>query len=279
MKLTSIEIHPANSSNVCVLSFRDPSRQNPYNVVSVGGLDAETIVARYYPGTTPGTKYYDLSPEKREAVISIELNPRPSEQETYSSLRDNLYRMIASSRTGTLQLQFKNGDDVVAAVSGVVRKFETPHFETTPKITLTIECEDGMLRALDPVDVDVSGFDPELTTILDDLSTAHHGFKFEMLFPGTLTSFVMHDSLDTDWTFSVAPEGNFQGGDVLHYSSVYNDKYLYIMRGFAKIPIADAIVPGSVWPIMFPGENTFWFENWNSLEWQALSYYPTYWGV
>ncbi len=47
MRVTSVELHPANSSDICVLSFRDPTHANPYNVKEIIGLDADEIVPRF----------------------------------------------------------------------------------------------------------------------------------------------------------------------------------------------------------------------------------------
>src|SRR5690349_10437174 len=119
MKLTSIEIHPENSSDVAILSFRDPNTINPYNVKGITGLDADEIVPRSYGGSG-SFKFYNLSLLNREIVFKVGLNPRFSDHKSYSDLRDNLYRMISSSRTGKIQIQFKRGTDVIAVISGFV---------------------------------------------------------------------------------------------------------------------------------------------------------------
>lgn len=156
MKITSVELHPSGSSDICVLSFRDPSRANAYNVKAMVGLDADSIVARYYKGLG-SSKAYNLSLEKRDVVIRIGLNPDFSQDETYSDLRDDIYRMIASSRTGLLQIQFKNDLAVLGVVSGFVQKVEAPHFQQEPEVQITVECLDPMIRGLDPINVDISG--------------------------------------------------------------------------------------------------------------------------
>lgn len=128
MKLTSVEIHPDGSSNVLALSFRDPQALNPFNVESITGLDPETIIPKYYGGS--GTaRFYDMAVLKRQPVIVVKLNPDYSNNETPASLRDMIYKCIASSRTGKVQLQFKNGTTVVAVTSGFVSKVEAPQFE------------------------------------------------------------------------------------------------------------------------------------------------------
>lgn len=280
MKVTSVEIRPANSSNVTVLSFRDPTRQNPYNVKAILGLDADNIVPKFYGVSgTSATAFYNLSVEDREIVMAIALNPDFSAGKSYSDLRDDLYRTIQSSRTGQVQLRFLNEAVVVAAMSGFVTKVEAPQFEQNQEVRITLDTGKELLQALNPVIVDVTGLDPVLTTIVDDISTAPHAFDFEMAFSGFVATFSITNPFDPDWSFEVSPVGGFGNGDVLHFSSNQKDKKLYIQRGPTVIQLADVIAPGSIWPIMFPGDNPFACENDTMLDWVSISYYPTYWGV
>lgn len=280
MKLTSVEIHPANSSEVVVLSFRDPRRLNPYNVTGITGLDADEIVPRYYGNSgNSNDKFFNLVLTKRDIVVRVELNPVFVVDQTYSDLRDALYKVIASSRTGVVQLQFKNGAEVVAAISGFVSKFESPHFDKVPSVQLTINCQGSMLQALDPVNIPLPGLDPALTHIIDDKSTAPHGFKFQMV-AGSVPSMKITDPSNDAWSFEVIPAGGgFHSGDIVFFSSDFNDKYLYLVRSGAVIYLADVITPGSMWPILFPGDNQLAFTNPTSFVWNDISYYPTYWGV
>lgn len=278
MRITSIEFHPANSSDVAVLSFRDPGRQNPYNVKTIVGLDADEIVSRYY-GISGGSNssFYNLTLEQRNLVFRIELNARYGQDETPSDLRDRLYKMIASSRTGLIEIQFKNGTDVIAVISGFIQKLEAAHFTKTPEVQITIDCSDPLLKAPDPVNVDVVGLLPSLTVIEDTLSTAPHGFVFSMNFLDAMDSFTITDS--SDQTFEIEPVGGFLLDDVLYFSSEHNNKQVFLVRGVDTFYLADAIVPGSVWPIIFPGENEFVCATATDLSWDAISYYPTYWGI
>lgn len=279
MKLTSVEIHPANSTEVAVLSFRDPRAINAYNVKSILGLDADEIVSRYY-GSSGSSNYYGLSLEQRMVVMKIGLNPRYSEFETFSDLRDALYRMIASSRTGKVQLQFKNGEDAVAGLTGFVTKLEAPLFEKNQEVQITFNPDEPMLKALEPV-VTAAVVSPGGVTIEDNLSTAPHGFSFVVTVDSPGPSFKVTSPTDSGWSFEVIPSGGFLVGDVFYFSSEYNGKQLHIVRGSDTIYLMDKVTPGSVWPIMFPGVNEFdifttvGFDELSN----AVTYYPTYWGV
>lgn len=280
MKVNSVEIHPASSSDICVLSFRDPKRSNPFNVKGITGLDADEIVPRYYGvSDNSNSKFYNLSLERREIVVLVEMNPDFAENQTYSDLRARLYRLIASSRTGVVQLQFKRDGIVVAAISGFVTKFEASHFSKTPEVQITIRCDDPMLRDLTAYSMIVDDLDPALTNIQDALSTAPHGVTFAMNFLADLSSFVIRGAGADDWSFTVTPAGGFLEDDILHCSSEYNNKQLYVSRGVSIIHLADVVAPGSAWPVIFPGDNLFVCEDSESLAWNSISYYSTYWGV
>lgn len=280
MKVTSVELHPANSSFAAVLSYRDPGRQNPYNVKAIVGLDADELVPRYYGGSGSNA-FYELSLEKREPSFQILLNPRFGEDESYSSLRDDLYKMISSSRKGLIEVQFKNGNTVVAVISGFVKKFEGALFEKEPGVLLALKCPDPMLKAPDRTIVDVSGLDPNETVINDPISTAPHGFTFVMTLIEARGEFRIHDPEDDTWSFEIVPAGGFEAGDVLHFSSESKNKELYLVRDAETIHLADVITPGSMWPIIFPGENTFVVDGAtvSNMTWNSITHYPTYWGV
>lgn len=296
MKVTNVSLY-SNALEVANFSFRDPNSKNPYTAVAIVGLDADEIVSKFY-GTSKveNVKFNLPSLVSREVILRIALNPNFSLGKTYSDLRDTLYRAIASSRTGVIQLRFNNGYATTAALSGSVTKFEAPHFSETAEVQITMRCDDPMLRAIEPVLVDefmlspaspiVEGLaTPASTTVDDPFSTAPHGFAFNLTLNAPTLSFVVKDAINPAWTFTITPgvigaDTGFLAGDQLYFSSETNDKYLYILRGDPAVTIhlIDKIVPGSIWPILFPGGNDFEVVS-SDFDWNAMSYYPAYWGV
>lgn len=289
MNVSVIELHPQNSPEECVLSFRDPARRNSYNIVGATGLDADEIVRKFYGNSASSiAAFYALSMEEREIVLKIALNPNFSEGKSYGDLRDDLYRMIASSRTGLIDIWFRNGEftnpdteivNTVATISGFIEKFESPQFDKKQEVQLTIQCNDALLKSPNLVEIDTEGFDPTLITVDDEISTAPHGFDFEMTFSGFLATLSIFNPFDPSWFFEVSPIGGFGAGDILHFSSNPKDKKLFIERGPTEIPLADVVTPGSIWPILFPRENSLACDNPTVMEWTSISYYPLYWGV
>lgn len=279
MKITSIELHPDKTSIApVVLSFRDPRTLNPYNAMNVTGLDADEIIPKFY-GTDGADNFYSLAQKKRDISILAGLNPNFASGQSYSDLRDALYRIIASSRTGRVTLQLKDALGVVCEVAGFISKMETGHFEKHQEVQLTISCSEPLFKAPSPTVVTVGGLVPSNTVIQDNLSTAPHGMKFVLDFASNLDFFTIIDTTDLTWSFTVTPVGGFLAGDSLHFSSELNGKYLYIQRGSTIIHLADVIEQGSIWPIMFPGANQYNFIHATGMTWNAITYYPSYWGV
>lgn len=280
MKVTSIELNPSVSTDACVFSFKDPTRLNSFNVLDIEGLGADGIVPQFYIGSGSGAKFYNLAPIPRELVFDIEFNPNFAAGETYPGLRDRLYKMIASSRIGQLDVEFKNGNLIVAVVSGFITKLEPAIFSKTPGAKLTINCSDGLLRGKNLIEVDVSDMDTDETLIVDDLSTAPHGVSFELVVTGNIFGITFRDAVLSFTRFEIEPVGGFLIGDVLHVSSEVNEKEVYLVRGGNTIHLADTIRPSAkVWPVIFPGENNIVIEGGGSFEWQAISYKPAYWGI
>lgn len=281
MKLTNIDIQPANSENTINLSFRDPTNQNPYIAKEILGLDVDVIVPKYYGSGLLGDKYYDFTMKKRDIVLKIGLNPEFSIGKTFSMLRDELYKMVSASRTGLLQVRFKNEINTIAAISGFVTKMESPTFVKNPEVNITLTCNDPVLRAVDAVSVDVSELDPVSTIITDSLSTAPHGFVFTALFNANSPAFSIKETVIPNWIFEIFLTGSslveFLIGDRLHFSSEPNSKRVYLERGPSIIHLADKITSTSIWPVIFPGENTFICTS--AIDWESISYYPAYWGV
>lgn len=282
MRVTSVDIYASNSSNFISLSYRDPASKNPFQVKSILGLDADEITPKFYRVGSGGMgKYYDLTLSKRDVVVQIALNPTFALGKSYSGLRDELYKLISSSRTGVVQLQFKDGATTVAAVSGFITKFESPQFAQSPEVQLTIECGDPMLRALAETVVPIAGLNPQSTVVTDALSTAPHGFRFGVKFTAATVSFSIKDAVAASWTFAVdltgSPLVQFAADDELRLSSEYNNRYLHLIRGGVTTHLVDRIVPNSVWPVLFPGANPLVCSN--LVQWDHIKHFLTYWGV
>lgn len=282
MRLTAVDLYSPNFSETITFSLRDLDPTATYMVKNIVGLDADDIVPKFYgSGLNTKPKFFDLGLKAREIAMRVVLNPRFNLDETYSDIRDTLYRAISATRTGMVTLHFRSAGTIVAKISGFITKFEVPYFVKLPEVQITVRCDDPMLRALNPVVFDP----PDLNTvnpvlIPDSLSTAPHGFSLEVVFKLSSPSFTIQDiPTNPEWKFKVSPEGGFLVGDELYLCTEYGKKDLYRVRGSITTHLMDKVEPTSIWPIIFPGSNTFHFPEIATFDWDNITYYAAYWGV
>ena len=282
MRLTSVQMLSPDSSEPITFNVRDANADDRYSVRTILGLDADEIISKYYgTGLVSGKKMYDMRLKPREVVVRIVLNPDVRIGETVGTVRDNLYKAISARRSGNVTLQFKSGATVIASLFGFITKFEVPYFTKLPEVQITVNCDDPTFRAINPVVMEpeeMSALNP--TFVPDSLSTAPHGFTFQVTMTGTLASFTIQDVPTTpDWTWVVTPSGGFLSGDQLFFSSEFSNKYCYMIRGATTTHLMDKISLNSIWPTIFPGQNSFHFLNRASFDWNDLRFLAAYWGV
>lgn len=290
MKINNIDLYCFSPDTVSPrfvanMSFRDPGSHKSYKITGLSGLDAEEISSKFYGYTyMTNRKSYTMSQNKRFVTMEIELLPNYQNGESVSALRDNIYRAIASSRTGDIYLLFKFDTSVIAHVSGHFSKMESDLLTDHPKVTITIDCPDPMLKSVDEIIIDVDEFTNESFTLTDEISTAHHGFTFGVTFTGPCTNFTIAEPMTYDWKFEIIPRlitpeyDGFIVGDQLIFSSIPGSRELQVIRDGVYYHIVDKISPGAFWPIVFPGTNNYDVQGEN-FEWSWMRYYHTYWGV
>jgi hypothetical protein len=281
MRVTNVSLYSNNIETVAFsLSQAEPDAR--YYVRDMTGLDSEDLIPRFYGfGAQTKTKFYDFVLKPRLIVIRFVLNPRFNLDESYSDVRDTLYKSISSARSGLVYLNFNSGGTTVARIAGFITKFEVPYFTPLPEVQLTVRCDDPVLRGISPVlykQIDLKTVNPII--IPDSMSTAPHGFSFQVTFKAACPSFTIQDQQSNpDWKFQVVPAGGFLAGDVLNFSSDYVNKQLYITRGGVITYLVDKITTDSIWPTIFPGITTLYFVDIANFDWNNLEYYATYWGV
>jgi len=283
MKITSIGLY-SDENEVANFDFEDPNSDNPYIAKTVLGLDADEITPKFYGFTKLNrNRMYDFAMKSREIVIRIALRPHRENSESYSSLRDDLYRAVSSSRTGKIDVRFNTGIPWFAYISGFVTKFEVPHSSKDAEATLTIFCEDPIIRGFNASrflsESSPSGLEPFV--VVDHISTAPHGFEIELTLTSELYTFSIIDALaigsDPDWEFKI--DYHFLAGDILNVNSQSGARAIRVTRGVDIFLIADKIAPDSVWPVIFPGTNNITFSNPDSVELGYVEFTPEFWGV
>lgn len=297
MKITSIEL--SNTQDTITINLNNPGSTDPYLINQIVGLDADEIVSRFYSRglAQPTNEYYglyDLVLPKREVTISVMMNPRYTLGDSYSKLRDMMYKMISGGRYGLLNLTFKDGLTSVAKLQGFVTKLETPQFSSVQELNITIICRDPILRGVTEVSIAPSTLNAinDIATINDPLSTCWHGIRYGVQFISETDTYRIWNVLE-GWEFYIYYSYGFKVNDRLRISTEHNNKYVTLnyyptdpnygaivsAAGIPLTSIADKVEPLTTgWPLMFPGNTTFNF-NAASYNWFSFYYTPAYWGV
>lgn len=280
MKIDSIEI--TSGSGLSIVSYLDTrARTDRYVLTGATGLSVDEIQNLGYTATIGNTytRFQSMAPSKRVMVFKFRLNPKWELMDSYSSLRDHLYKMISGSRDGRVTVAFRLGPVVVAEALGSVAKFENDLFSNNQEVTLTIECQNAIFSSPESVLVDTETMPSGTIQITDSLSTAPHGLYLRGVCVGEpFPYFAIVDEAYT-WMFwlSLSSIGGFIAGDIITISNVGSDKHISLERDGNTYNVAQVLLPSSVWPMIFPGENSFVHSG--TVDWEEVSYKHTYWGV
>lgn len=285
MRVTGLDLI-SNDLNVISVGLRQAGEADKFLAKGIFGLDAAELTPKFYAfGANDGSKFYEHSLKPREIVMRLVLNPNYTLNERPASIRDDLYRFVSASRSGELSVVLRSGASSVAQVTGRITKFEVPHFSKIQELQITLVCDDPIFRSISDVELE----EPQLGTswpyyINDALSTAPHGMLMEWeALDDDLTSFGIQDaSADANWFFRVSlPSADT--GDILRISSDYGSKYVSLEVASVETMIASSIETGSLWPVVFPGENVFhpWEVGTDPAAWKLnrVTFKPAYWGV
>lgn len=282
MRVTAVEIHTTTLEEPIEIPLDSSDPKARYAIKSIIGLDADAIFAKFDGwNLNDGSGFYSLNMHSREIVMQVGLRPRFEMDETYSDIRDELYRAISATRTGLIELRFKAGAFYISSIVGSINKVEADLFTNSPEVRITFACDDPMFRGINPVVYEPASLGANrLVVVPDSLSTAPHGFEMQVTFHATSAQFnIQDDPVDPTWVFQVIPSGGFAIGDVLNISSEVSNKQINYVRSGVTTQLADKISPSSVWPIIFPGMNAFHFMEYNKFNWNYLQFNPCYWGV
>lgn len=284
MRITHVDISPEGSSEIISLSLNSPSPYDPYLVKSITELDANELSSLYYGKSSDSTKrFYETSLSKREPVITLSLNPSLTNQSlnTYSKLRDNLYRCVSSSRTGLVSLIFKNKEESVSMLSCRIGNIETDHFSPTQEVAITFVTEKPYFRSLSRVEARPDLYKNLYSfSVTDNLSTSPHGVIFELELREAGKIFEIsppYTSIQPDWKFRLNRTNNFSVGTVFTISSETDNKKVVGQLGPNPVGMADLVATNSVFPIIFPGENQF--KTNLKVHVKSARFYYTYWGI
>lgn len=256
--------------------------ENGYILKTAQGLDPPDLISIVIGFDSVGTPIMDSVAEKREIVLRLGLVPVMSQ--TYSSLRDNLYRFI----NRTVMISLMDDSIVIAQARGFISKVEAVHFSNTPDIQMTIECVEGEFTAPFAINIPWVDLDTLEPVISYEEGTAPTGLELQFycsavigragftIFNHSRVWFVGATQVYNEFTLTFP----LITDDVITISTQPKNKRITLLRAAVTYDLAGYVNAGAVWPKLYPGVNAF---EWDlSTEWMEMvsaSYTPKYWGV
>lgn len=288
-KLRIQEEHPMQGAATwpqptCDLNLNYTDGPNGYTLKEETGLGPPDFKAVVIGFDNTGIPIKDSIPDKR--LISLKIALVPQHGQTYGSLRDALYKLIGRS----VYVKLMDGADVICQTTGYIQKIDPFHMTNRPELIVIIECEDGVFSGPDAVSIPTASFTGQTVPIFNYMDgTAPAGF--ELSFQNTTgvsktgfsitghSEFWHAGSGDVNNTFQIVyPIDNLDIITINTHPKVRSIMMHDNSTGF-DIDLSGYLNAGAVWPVFYPGVNTFtWDLNWVTT-WVLARYIPRYWGV
>lgn len=266
--------------DVAIFDFNNITPDTPYVLTGATGLAADNIVPFRYTQNQYGVDLYSMSLNDRDITLKIGLNPSYSSTGQKEDLRDDLYRIIYSSHVPKLWFDLYNGSTFISTINGVVTKMEAALFTSKPEVEITLKCYEPLFKASTSTTISSGSFSAGFLTCNYAQGTAPAGFTASFSVASAINHFGLFPS-DSSWEFKVV--NSFLVGDIITFSSNSSSKDIYLTRGSSTIvKLANRLTSYSIWPILFPGSNSFEVRTSggaSAVSFLGGSYYQSYWGV
>lgn len=285
MRVNKIRLRSEKLGEIFTLSLFTTAIPQPYEIKAATGLDADSIHPVTYGSDVSGDRFYTMSLDSRDIVMRIGLNPDVGNSETFSDLRSKVQRAIAASRNPLVTIDLLMDSTVVASINGHISSFVASLFVALPEIQLKVTCDTDPLFIGPLVTLsDLSEVNTTGTLELDyAVGTAPTGINTVVNITNPMSSFGFAGT-DGEWLFNVIY--TFLTNDTLIINTEPGNLEVSVVRynptitAYETINLGDRVESSSLWPILFPGLNTYLIAASVGLyEIESFSYYPRYWGV
>lgn len=283
MSVNKMRLRSTIIGDIFTLDLAGTGSASNYILKAATGLDLDDVSAVGYGSSSTGVKFFTMSQNTRTIVLKIGLNPSYSEGETFQEMREKIYKAVAGGRNPLVNFDLMDGSTIKSTIQGTISKVESDIFTNSPSVQVTLTCPSPLFSAPEPIEVDVESLPSGTIEIVMTDGTAPTGFEAEVTFTHALASFGL-SSADNEWQFVIVY--NFLVGDVLFLScdpenlDLYVTRHNYTLDIDEEIRLADRVTATSLWPLLFPGANTFDIigtTDYYILD--SVSYVPKYWGL
>lgn len=285
MNITGIRLRAGdriwNKPNTITFPLREVAEDYPYILVASTGLgppeELTPAVQDFHMfGAQAGTANVHMVSERREVVFRVGLNPNFGSEQSYSSLRDEIYKLIASDSQGYVTLELLNGNTLVAYAVGRFGRVEATHFVEQPELQVTIrfEKENVVFRGDETIVAPSFGNSP-LALVYE--GTAPTPMKIKSSFYGNRNDWYIRDIIGPNWTFMVIYD--FLTGDELEVDTDSTNFHVLLTRNSVTTEITQHVVAGEAFvPLIYPGVNNYDWPN-SGYAIDEISYLNRYWGI
>ena len=265
------------SVDICDLPLDGSGGVNPFVLKGAQGLDIGAISPIGYGTSDTGISFYTMRPEPRDIILRLGMNPNSATNQTYQDLRDGVYRTISWARSPDVIFELMDGEEVISHVSGKITRIDSDYFSSKPELQLTVSCDDSFFSAPIATEAVLTNPVPERFELTMSDGNAPTGFSMTVHINSPVSSWGLSEAF-SNGEFNV--DYVFEVGDIIHLSSEQGALDIYVTRGITNIPLADRVLPGAFWPVLFPGLNAFNLIGDPALSTiTALVYYAKFWGV
>jgi hypothetical protein len=244
---------------------------DPYLLLSADGLGPPEVNVSIADTLNAGGVYQRRSPQRRQPVLLIGLNPDHGSGETVSELRQSLYGMLTPGYIDYVTLQILNVNDVLMFTTGYVEKVEINPFSKDPQVQLTFDSTQPYFQASNLTFINPLS---KVTPVIPNDGTAPAGFRMEVIFTSPLSSWTLSDNSGKKMKITY----DFIAGDKLIIDTRPGSRGIWRERAGITLNIVGSLSADSTWYMLHGGDNIFTTSS-QAFNWGDLFYLPQFWGI
>lgn len=277
MKFTSIRLEGLQHID---LPITNAKVSDPYILKEAEGLGPPEVNIFITQTRHMDGYYKGREAQYREIVLTIGLNPNYKDNIMISDLRSELYGLISSGLSDSIDIVIVNNSTDLMRTTGYVKKMEVVPFRADPEVQITISCISSCFRDQKNMYVDIdseNGFQD-----ITNKGTAETGIVFTVqanaaFSPGFM---ITDDRQNSMWI-----NEKFEQNDILTIDTRPGSRSIMVTRFHPRTlsyeapkSLLYALSRDSDWVWLYSGVNRLSFFS-SVFSWTEFYYTPQYWGI
>lgn len=273
--LTRIDILSENSFYIPILGVTPKDSLLLYKVTGLNAADVNLFIGQY---SRDGGYYQGRRVDKRNVVVTLELNPNFALGESVSGLRDMLYKAFLDPQTtaDNLKILLRDDEGRVRYLTGYAEKFETDIFSADTMCQISLICPDPFIRDNEAtVLTSSSGW---VTVPFTYGGTAETGFEVEIHLTANTPTLTLSNNGRT-----MVLTNSFLTGDIVRINTNRGSRSIKLTRGGVTTSLLGKLSNTSPWLELHSQSNVL--KVYGALPTniiasvKKLEYTAAYWGV